>query len=158
MIKKSQRIKTIVDIKAIQEKSALEALGASQKKLLATQAQVENLRKYRQEYQDRFNQLGGVSISVVQMLEFRSFMDKLDEAIAGQEHFLSECETDLMTKRKIWEDMHHRTQNLQKICNSALAAEIKQEGKLEQFEQDERASRSGRNSSGDMRKMPEFVL
>ena len=151
MMKKSQRIKTIVEIKATQEKNTLEALGASQRKLLATQAQVENLRKYRQEYQDRFKQLGCVGISVVQLLEFRSFMDKLDKAIAGQEHALSECETDLMTKRKIWEGMHHRTQSLQKVCNSALAAEIKQEGKLEQLEQDERVSRSARNSSGGMK-------
>ena len=146
MIKKSQRIKTIVEIKATQEKSSLEALGASQRKLLATQAQIESLRKYRQEYQDKFNQLGNAGISVVQLLEFRSFMDKLDKAIAGQEHALGECETDLMTKRKCWEGLHQRTQSLQKVCNSALAAEIRQEGKLEQLEQDERASRSGRRS------------
>ena len=151
MIKKSQRIKTLVEIKATQEKNTLEALGASQRKLLATQAQVESLRNYRQEYQDRFNQRGSVGISVVQLLEFRSFMDKLDKAIAGQEQSLSECEADLMTKRKIWEGLHHRTQSLQKVCNAALAAEIKQEGKLEQLEQDERASRSGRNGSGSMR-------
>jgi flagellar FliJ protein len=92
-----------------------------------------------------------VGISVVQLLEFRSFMDKLDQAIAGQEHSLSECETDLMMKRKIWEGLHHRTQSLQKVCNSALAAEIKQEDKLEQLAQDERASRSGRNSSGGIK-------
>ena len=146
MIKKSQRIKTIVEIKATQEKSSLEALGASQRKLLATQAQIESLRKYRQEYQDKFNQLGNAGISVIQLLEFRSFMDKLDKAIAGQEHALGECETDLMTKRKCWEGLHQRTQSLQKVCNSALAAEIRQEGKLEQLEQDERASRSGRRS------------
>ena len=151
MTKKSQRIKTIVDIKAAQEKDTLEALGASQRKLLAMQAQVESLRKYRQEYQDRFNQLGSDGTRVAQLLEFRSFMDKLDKAIAGQEHSLDECETDLMAKRKIWEGMHHRTQSLQKVYNSALTAEIKQESKLEQMEQDERASRSGRNSSGGMR-------
>jgi flagellar FliJ protein len=144
MMKKSQRIKTIVEIKEAQEKKSLEALGASQRKLLAAQAQVESLKKYRQEYQDRFNQLGGGGISVLKLQEFRSFMDKLDKAIAGQQQSLSECETDLMTKRKTWEAMHHRTQSLQKVCNSALAAEIKQDGKLEQLEQDERASRSGR--------------
>ncbi len=144
MMKKSQRIKTIVEIKAAQEKKSLEALGASQRKLLAAQAQVESLKKYRQEYQDRFNQLGGGGISVLKLQEFRSFMDKLDKAIAGQQQSLSECETDLMTKRKTWEAMHHRTQSLQKVCNSALAAEIKQDGKLEQLEQDERASRSGK--------------
>ena len=145
MMKKSQRIKIIVEIKATQEKNTLEALGASQRKLLATQAQLDSLRKYRQEYQHRFNQLGGAGINVDQLLEFRSFIDKLDKAIAGQEQTLSECETDLMTKRRIWEGMHHRTQSLQKVCNSALAAEIKQEGKREQLEQDERSSRSARN-------------
>jgi flagellar protein FliJ len=150
MMKRSQRIKTIVEINAAQEKSSLEALGACQRKLLATQAQVESLRKYRQEYQDKFKQLGSMGIGVVQLLEFRSFMDKLDKAIVGQEHALSECETDLMTKRKILEGLHNRTQSLQKVCNSALTAEIKHEGKLEQLEQDERASKSGRNSSGGM--------
>lgn len=144
MLKKSQRIKTIVDIKAAQEKKALEALGTSQRKLLAAQAQVESLKKYRQEYQDRFNRLGCGGISVVQFQEFRSFMDKLDKAITGQEHSLSECETNLMAKRKTWEALHQRTQSLQKVCNSALAAEIKEDGKLEQLQQDERASRSGR--------------
>lgn len=151
MIKRSQRIKTIVEIKEAQEKSALEMLGASQRKLLTMQAQVESLRKYRREYQDKFKQLGGVGIGVVQLLEFRSFMDKLDQAIAGQEYSLSECEKDLMMKRKIWEGLHHRTQSLQKVCDSALAAEIKQEDKLEQLAQDERASRSGRNSSGGIK-------
>ena len=146
MLKKSQRIKTIVAIKATQEKSALDVLGASQRKLLAMQAQVESLRKYRQEYHSRFNQLGGIGIGVVQLLEFRSFMDKLDKAIAGQEQLLSESERDLMMKRKIWEGLHHRTQSLQKVCNSARTAEIKQENKFEQLEQDDRASRSGRNS------------
>jgi flagellar protein FliJ len=145
MMKKSQRIKTIVEIKAAQERNTLEALGASQRKLLAMQDQLEGLRKYRQEYQHRFNQLGGAGINVGQMLEFRSFMDKLDKAIAGQEQAVSECETDLMMKRKIWEGLHHRTQSLQKVCNSALAAEIKQESRREQSEQDERVCRSGKN-------------
>jgi flagellar FliJ protein len=143
MMKKSQRIKTLVEIKAAQEKSTLEALGTAQRKLLAAQTQVESLRKYQQEYQDRFNKLGGGGAKVAQLLEFRSFMDKLDKAIAGQEQSLSECKTDLITKRRVWEGLHHRTQSLQKVCNAALAAEIKQEGKLEQLEQDERASRSG---------------
>ena len=151
MIKKSQRIKTIVEIKATQEKSALEAFGASQRKLLTSQAQVESLKNYRQGYLDNFNQLGSGGISVVKLLEFKSFMDKLDQAITGQEGLLNDCKIDLMTKRKIWEGLHHRTQTLQKICKSALAAEIKQEDKLEQSEQDERASRSGRNNSEGIR-------
>jgi flagellar FliJ protein len=146
-VKKSQRIKTIVDIKATQEKNALEVLGAAQRKLLTMQSQVEGLRNYRQEYQGRFEQLGINGVNVAQLLEFRSFIDKLDKAIIGQEQVLSSIETELIAKRKIWEELHHKTQSLQKVCDSALVVEMKQEAKREQQEQDERASRIGRNSS-----------
>ncbi|MCF7966984.1 MAG: flagellar export protein FliJ [Methylobacter tundripaludum] len=146
-MKKSQRIKTIVDIKATQEKNALEVLGALQRKLLTMQAQVQGLRNYRQEYQDRFDQMGVKGVNVAQLLEFRSFIEKLDKAIMGQEQVLISIEAEVMAKRKIWEELHHKTQSLQKVCDSALVVEMKQEAKREQQEQDERASRIGRNNS-----------
>lgn len=145
-MKKSRRIKTIVDIKAAQEKNALEVLGAVQRKLQSMQAQVEGLRNYRQEYQQRFDQLGIKGVNVAQLLEFRSFIDKLDKAIIGQEQVLSSIEAELIAKRKIWEELHYKTQSLQKVCESALMVEMKQEAKREQLEQDERASRIGRNN------------
>jgi len=146
-MKKSQRIKTIVEIKATQEKNALEMLGAVQRKLQGMQAQVEGLRNYRKEYQDRFDQLGSKGVNVAQLLEFRSFIDKLDKAIMGQEQTLNSIEAEVTAKRKIWEELHHKTQSLQKVCDSALVVEMKQEAKREQQEQDERASRIGRNNS-----------
>lgn len=142
-MKKSQRIKTLVELKAMQEKSALEALGVAQRKLSAAQTQVDGLREYRRSYQEGFNQQGGAGIGVTRLLEFRSFMDKLDRAIAGQEQILDACEAELINKRKAWEDLHHRTQSLQKVCDAALREESRQESKREQLEQDERASRLG---------------
>jgi flagellar FliJ protein len=149
-VKKSQRIKTIVEIKATQEKNALEVLGAVQRKLQGMQAQVEGLRNYRKEYQDRFDQLGVRGVNVAQLLEFRSFIDKLDKAIIGQEQMLDSIKAEVIAKRKIWEELHHKTQSLQKVCDSALVVEMQQEAKREQQEQDERASRIGRNNSGGM--------
>lgn len=150
MLKKSQRLKTIVDIKATQEKKLLEALGIAQKRVLAAKAQVDNLRKYQQEYQDGFSQKSAQGVTPMQVLEFRSFMSKLDQAIEGQENSLTECEVDLRLKRSGWENMHQRTQSLQKVCDSALASEVKLENKLEQLAQDERAGRLGRSSATGM--------
>ncbi|MGZ8950148.1 MAG: flagellar export protein FliJ [Methylobacter sp.] len=147
-MKKSQRIKTIVDIKATQEKNALEVLGAVQRKLLTMETQVDGLKNYRREYQDRFDLLGRKGVNIAQLLEFRSFIDKLDKAIIGQEQVLRSIEAELMAKRKIWEGLHQKTQSLQKVCDSALVVEMKQEAKREQLEQDERASRAGRNNAG----------
>ena len=142
MKKKSQRIKAIVDIKAMQEKKALEVLGAAQRKLVTMQAQVDGLVDYRQEYRNRSNQLGAAGTGVSKLLEFRAFMDKLDKAIAEQELILMEYESEVLTKRKFWKELHYRTQSLQKVCDSALSVELKQEHKQEQLAQDEHASRS----------------
>lgn len=155
IMKKSQRIKPLVDLKTSQEKESLEAVGVSQQKMLAMQAQVDHLKKYRQDYQDKFAQLGAAGANIDQLLEFRSFMDKLDKAIAGQEQALDQSKADLAMKRKIWENMHYRSKSLKKIYQTALKTELKQESKFEQQEQDERASRLGRALSKSMAKIPE---
>lgn len=144
-MKKSQRLKTIVDLKATQEKECLEAVGAAQRKMLALQTQVDHLKKYRKDYQDKFNQIGSAGANVGQLLEFRSFMDKLDKAIAGQEQTLDQSKTELAMKRKLWESMHHRTKSLKKIHESAIKTELKHDSRIEQMEQDERAARLGRS-------------
>lgn len=150
-MKKSQRIKTLVELKAEQEKNALKGLGLSQRKLMDIETQVENLKKYRQEYQDNFNQLGGYGVKIAQLLEFKSFIDKLDQAIMGQEQALRLCKEELAVKRKIWEGIHHKTNSLQKVLDSAILTETQHKNSREQLELDERASRLGRNNRGGMK-------
>ncbi|MCX7101878.1 MAG: flagellar export protein FliJ [Methylobacter sp.] len=145
-MKKSLRIKSIVEIKAAQEKNALEVMGGIQKRRFEMQAQIEGLNVYRKEYQDRFDLLGAKGVNVAQLLEFRSFIDKLDMAILGQERVLNSIDVELVTKKKIWEELHHKTESLQKVCDSALKDEMKLEAKQEQQEQDERSSRISRNN------------
>lgn len=145
-MKKSQRIKTLVELKSEQEKNALKVLGISQRKLTDIQTQVENLKKYRQEYQDNFNQIGIGGVKIAQLLEFKSFIEKLDQAIAGQEHALRLCKDELLLKRKVWESIHHKTNGLQKVLDSSIALETKQKNSMEQKDLDERSSRLGRNN------------
>ena len=149
-MKKSQRMQMIVEIKATQEKKALEALGAAQRKMLAMQAQLDNLIAYRQGYQDQFSRLGSTGVKVGQLLEFRAFIDKLDQAIAGQQQTMLIFERELTEKRKIWEELHQQGHGLQKLRDSALKSEIQQAAKIEQGEQDERAARVGGNSLNGM--------
>ncbi|MDP2902072.1 MAG: flagellar export protein FliJ [Methylovulum sp.] len=143
-MKKSQRIKTLVEINAAQEKNALEAIGDVQKKLQAAQTQIEHLKNYRREYDDKFDRMGSAGINVTQLLEFRSFISKLERAIQGQEQSLATIENELANKRRAWESLHYRTNSLQKVCDTARLTELKQQDKIEQTDQDERAARSGR--------------
>ena len=144
MKKKSERLKVIIDLHARQEQDALQALGRCQRKLLEQQAQLENLQKYRQEYNQSFADRQRAGMNVGQLLEFRAFGDKLDKAIDGQQLAVSTQEQDLLRARKFWEESHQRTKSLQNICDLSLVEELKAENRREQIEQDARAARLSR--------------
>jgi flagellar FliJ protein len=143
-MKRSKRLQVIVDIKANQEQKALEILGQSQRQHTQMKGQVEGLTVYRSDYVDKCNAFARDGVKVSRLIEFRSFIDKLDIAIVGQERILRSIEQDVHSKRRQWESMHQRTQAIQKVRESALKVEQKHEDKREQAEQDEHASRLGR--------------
>ena len=148
-MQKSQRIKSLVDLNAAQEKNALEAIAEVQKKHLAAQAQLAQLQQYQSEYDGKLANLGNAGLSLTRLLEFRSFIAKLDLAVQEQHRALSVIENELHLKRKIWENLHHRTNSLQKVCDAAKATELKWQDKREQSEQDERAARTNRSPPRD---------
>jgi flagellar FliJ protein len=145
-MKKSQRLKVIVDLNAENEKKALQELGKTQTKKQELQKQLKDLKQYRQEYNDQCQSISEAGVNIAKLLEFRSFVSKLDKVIEDQEKAISTMEGKLIFVRKTWERQHHKTKSLQKVCDSAKVEEVKQEDKREQNEQDERATRSGRNS------------
>ncbi len=140
-MKKSQRLQTIVDIKAREEKSLLENLGQLQTKKQQKQAQLEHLESYRQDYLQQNEPLIQRGVSVMRMMEFRAFIDKLDKAIETEKVSIKDLDDDLERLRSSWEKAHLYTLNMQKIQDKALLSEHKQAEKKEQLEMDEHASR-----------------
>jgi len=149
-MKKSQRIKMLVGLQEEKEKEALKKLGLSQQRYNDLLVQTDNLKKYRQEYQANFNSVSADGVKIAQILEYKSFIEKLDRAIAGQERQLFQSKEELGLKRQNWEHTHFKLNGLQKMLNSASAHDIKLELLNEQKEQDERASRFDRNIEGGM--------
>ena len=87
----------------------------------------------------------------MQLMEFRSFIEKIDTAIAGEEAALKAINDELEVLRKNWEEAHLYTKNMQKMQKKAHVNEQKDVEKKEQLEMDEHASqgvfRSGINNA-----------
>lgn len=144
-MKKSQRIQAITDIKIQHEQKSFTVLVEFQQKKQLAQQQLDHLQNYRQEYIDKFSTRSGAGIGIQTLLEFRSFIDKLDLAIAGQVKTVQQCAAEEARKRQVWENLHQQTESLQKVCTKLVTAETKVENKREQVESDDRASRMSRN-------------
>ena len=143
-VKRSQRLQVIVDLKMNQEKKHLEVLGQQQNIKCQKETQLNNLKNYRQDYKDKNEHLIKSGISVMQLMEFRAFMEKMDKAIEGEETALKILDSELEYLRNNWEKAHMYTQGMQKIQGKARLSEQKQEEKKEQLEMDDRASRKKR--------------
>ncbi len=144
-MKKSQRLKTIVELNAGNEKKALEALAVVQQKKQALQTQLESLQEYQQDYHEQYHLISEKGVNISQLLEFRSFINKLELAIKEQQKAIVDMDYKLDSARKHWETQHQKTKSLEKVCQSALDDELSVENKREQKEQDERANRFGRS-------------
>jgi flagellar FliJ protein len=143
-MKKSQRLHKIVELNAEQEKQRLIELGQLQSKRQELLNQQQNLNEYYSEYKQRYQNLSHGGVSIAQLLDFRSFINKLDHALSDQEVAIADVDRRIMLAKKKWETQHQKTKSLQKLCDNALNQEIKIENKREQNEQDERASRFGK--------------
>ncbi|MFA5982715.1 MAG: flagellar export protein FliJ [Methylococcaceae bacterium] len=143
MTKRSKRIETIVNLKALQEKNALEVLGISQRKLQEMHVQIESLKNYRIEYQKKLAQLNFEGNYISRLLEFRSFLDKLDKAIAGQEQAAGNLKAECDKRKQEWEIKLQDCKSLQKVYLAAAKIELKHEEKREQRLQDESSARIG---------------
>ena len=145
-MKKSQRLQVIVDLKANQEKKSLDALGVAQSRKQQKEVQLKSLKEYRQDYLQKNGQVLKKGVSIVRLMEFRAFMEKMDKAVASEEQLLTSIEQEIASLRKNWEIAHITTKNMQKVQNSARTSEQKEAEKKEQLEQDERAGRSSVNN------------
>ncbi|NOQ15474.1 MAG: flagellar export protein FliJ [Methyloprofundus sp.] len=145
-MRRSQRLQVIVDLKANQEKKYLDALGVAQNNKQQKELQLKNLKDYQQDYLQKNEQTLKKGVSVVRLMEFRAFMEKMDKAVVGEEQLLVNIEQEIASLRKNWELAHVTTKNMQKVQNSARMSELKEVEKKEQLEQDERAGRSSVNN------------
>jgi len=142
-MKKSQRLKVIVDLNAENEKKALEVLGEVQRKKQALETQLESLHDYRKEYKDRYQSISQIGVNVTKLLEFRAFISKLGGAIDEQKQAILSIDDEVQAARKNWELQYQKKKSIQKVRDTALKEEQKIEDKREQKEQDERASQIG---------------
>ncbi len=143
-MKKSDRLKSIIDIESRQEQAVLQVLVQLRAKAQDMESQLENLKAYKQGYlQKHANE---ASMSIGTLMEFRAFIAKLDQAIEGQVQAMETHQQELDKAQQAWEYRHHKVSGLQKICEHAVNQENHRQQKAEQAELDERAGRPTRES------------
>ncbi|HEB92211.1 MAG TPA: flagellar export protein FliJ [Gammaproteobacteria bacterium] len=143
-MKKSRRLKPVVRVAEGREQQAARALGAARARLGQVQQQLEELRRYRDDYRQRFQQAGAVGMGAVQMADYQQFLHKLGQAIEQQGQQVVQATQAAEAKRALWFASRGKVRMLDTLVARYQAIEEQQASRREQREQDERSQRGGR--------------
>lgn len=134
----SKRLRPVQQVAESREKRAAQHMGRARVHLAQEEAKLEQLRRYHQEYLERFQQSASAGMNATQLQEYRAFLAKLDEAIRHQEEVVAASQADHTTQKDHWRQKHTRTQALGKVVERYRHEERAAENRKEQKENDER--------------------
>tara|TARA_R110001606_G_scaffold395213_1_gene567038 strand:- start:24057 stop:24500 length:444 start_codon:yes stop_codon:yes gene_type:complete len=137
-MKRSKRLSPVVVIAAKDTEAALVKVGAANVAWLADKEQLDDLHRYRAEYLDRFRRGDALVMSAQKILELRSFLVHLDQAIEAQSQQVKARYTALARNRVLWQQANSKEQAMQSLVDRYQDEELKQEARQEQLDNDER--------------------
>lgn len=138
---KSKKLKPIADYNHSLERDAAKVLAISQNNLDSALRRLNELVLYRQEYAKRFKQICNSGASVARMQDFRSFLEKLEQAAAQQRTKVDIARLEHERNKSVWLGKRSRRKALDKVIERYCAQETKREIQREQNELDEFSSR-----------------
>lgn len=135
---RSKRMGTIVRLAGRAEEDAARALSESLNGLGECQAKLDELRGYRQEYQQQF-QAEGLTLGAAEMQYYHHFTRRLDGIIDQLEQQLAQHHQTSDLHRKNWAVQHNKTHALGDIRDRYKREETRRYEHRTQVEIDERA-------------------
>jgi len=100
---RSSRLKPIIEFKDQQQKQCLQDMADSKTRWQAQQTQLDNLYLYQTEYHHKqAHENDQTSLSVMQLLEERRFLDQLENTIKQQLLIVKQAEREYQLKQQHW--------------------------------------------------------
>jgi len=137
MVKKSKRLKPVVQIARSNEQHAARQVAEWRARLNQQEQQLSELLRYQEEYTRRFHDALHKGTSATQIRDFRIFLNRLEEGISKQREQLHTTEQELQRRARHWDETKNRSLNLDKIRHRYEAEERRSQDKHEQMESDD---------------------
>ncbi len=137
-MKKSRRLKTIVELAAFNEKKAAKTMVDSRIQKEDEEKKLAQLTTFQEQYSKRLHNNASQGLAASQLIEYREFLYKIGKAIKEQEQVVGGMNESLGGHMAVWRSARHRRQGMDKIMDTTRSYEIRLQDKREQAEIDDR--------------------
>jgi flagellar protein FliJ len=137
---KSKRFEPIREIASTSANDLSRAMADAGRKVADLERQHEQLKSYRDEYVRNSTQSTGVMDSV-KLQNYRSFLDRLGEALRQHEHSLDSARKEFEKRRLQWSEKRIEAESLTRVVDRFRKEEQSAADRREQREGDDAAMR-----------------
>ena len=139
-MKKSKRFKPIHEIASTSARNLSRAMGEASRRVAELEAQLEQLKTYRDEYVRNSTQAVG-AMDVVKLQNYRSFLDRLGEALRQHMATLDSARCEYEKRHAQWSEKRIEAESLSRAVERFRQEEQHAADRREQREGDDAALR-----------------
>jgi flagellar export protein FliJ len=145
---KSKRFEPIRQIASTSAKDLSRAMAEAGRKVTDLERQLQQLQAYRDEYVANSTQSGG-AIDAVKLQNYRSFLERLGEAMRQHQKSLEAARAEYEKRRAIWSEKRIEAESLGRAVDRFKKEEQRAADAREQRDGDEAAMRVALTMRGD---------
>jgi flagellar protein FliJ len=137
---KSKRFEPIQEIASTSAKDLSRAMGEAGRQVADLERKLQQLQTYRDEYTKNSSHSGS-SMDAVKLQNYRSFLDRLGDAMRQQQKLLEHARAEYEKKRADWSEKRVEAESLGRVVERFRKEEQRAVDQREQREGDEAAMR-----------------
>lgn len=134
-------IETLIELATKDSDEAAKRLGRAVKHADECTQKLTLLLQYRDDYAARLHQSMAVGLTAQGYRNFQLFIDKLDQAIDGQQQVVNDANHRIETERTAWQGCERKRMSYDTLAARAVKVKLAKENKRDQKENDEHAAR-----------------
>jgi flagellar FliJ protein len=138
---KISALDTLIELATSETDEAAKRLGSALRAAGETEERLKLLMQYRDDYTSRLHAMMSSGLSAAGYRNFQMFLDKLDDAIDGQQKIVDDARKRVGEERSTWQASERKRMSYDTLATRAQKAEEVKEARREQKQTDEVATR-----------------
>ena len=137
----SSALDTLIELASKETDEAAKRLGRAIRNGEDAEQKLQLLFQYRDDYMERFHRNLQSGLSASGYRNFQLFLDKLDEAIKGQQRVVQDAQQRVSRERGSWQSCERKRMSYDTLATRAQKVQQLKETRREQKQTDEFAAR-----------------
>jgi flagellar FliJ protein len=142
-MQRAKRLEPVQHLVDDEQRRQAQRVATAERRVAEAQAKLQELQRYRAEYEQQFSQRAGKGIGATDLRDYQAFLARLSEAIRQQQGLLKRAELERDSERLQWQEAAKRAKALGHVVEQWRAEERLVNERRDQRESDERAQRKG---------------